>query len=90
MLGGRLVRVERHRARTTEGEELHLDSWEVFSSQDSLDQLTAELVLAGVATRRYADVSEPSATTSTTRPGARGAARSPGIGSAPPRLPWPS
>ncbi len=58
VLGARLVSVERPRARTTDGEELHLDSWAVFSSKDLLDQLTAERVLAGVATRRYADVSE--------------------------------
>ena len=31
----------------------------MFSSKDLLDQLTAERVLAGVATRRHADVSEP-------------------------------
>ncbi len=59
VLGGRIVSVERPRARTTEGEELHLDSWAVFSSQDLLDQLTAERVLAGVATRRHTDVAEP-------------------------------
>lgn len=59
VLGGRLVSVERPRARTTEGEELALDSWAVFSSADLLDQLTAERVLAGVATRRHVDVAEP-------------------------------
>ena len=59
VLGGRIVSVERPRARTTEGEELHLDSWAVFSSQDLLDQLTAERVLAGVSTRRHTDVAEP-------------------------------
>jgi putative transposase len=59
VLGGRLVSVERPRARTTEGEELHLGTWAVFSSQDLLDQLTAERVLAGVATRRHTDVAEP-------------------------------
>jgi transposase-like protein len=31
----------------------------VFSNKDLLDQLTAERVLAGVATRRHADVAEP-------------------------------
>ena len=58
-LGGRLVPVERPRGRTLEGEEITLDSWAVFSSKDLLDQLTAERVLAGVATRRHGDVSEP-------------------------------
>ena len=49
----------RPRGRTLEGEEIALDSWAIFSSKDLLDQLTAERVLAGVATRRHADVSEP-------------------------------
>ena len=51
--------VERPRGRTTDGHEVELDSWAVFSSKDLLDQLTAERVLAGVATRRHGDVSEP-------------------------------
>ncbi len=59
MLGGRLLSVERPRGRAVDGEEITLDSWAVFSSKDLLDQLTAERVLTGVATRRYADVSEP-------------------------------
>jgi putative transposase len=59
VLGGRLLSVERPRARTTNGQEMELDSWAVFSSKDLLDQLTAERVLAGVATRRHGDVSEP-------------------------------
>ena len=58
-LGGRLLPVERPRARTTDGAEVELDSWAVFSSKDLLDQLTAERVLAGVATRRHVDVAEP-------------------------------
>jgi putative transposase len=59
VLGGRLLSVERPRARTLDGQEITLDSWAIFSSQDLLDQLTAERVLVGVATRRHADVSEP-------------------------------
>ena len=58
-LGGRLLSVERPRGRTIDGEEITLDSWAVFSSKDLLDQLTAERVLAGVATRRHGEVSEP-------------------------------
>ena len=58
-LGGRLLAVERPRGRTTDGTEIELDSWAVFSSKDLLDQLTAERVLAGVATRRHVDVAEP-------------------------------
>jgi len=59
VLGGRLVPVERPRGRSIEGDEISLDSWAVFSSRDLLAQLTAERVLAGVATRRHADVAEP-------------------------------
>jgi len=63
VLGGRLLAVERPRGRTTDGTELELDSWAVFSSKDLLDQLTAERVLAGVATRRHVEVPSPSAPT---------------------------
>jgi putative transposase len=59
VLGGRLVPVQRPRARTTDGSEVELDSWAVFSSKDLLDQLTAERVLAGVAMRRHVDVADP-------------------------------
>lgn len=59
VLGGREVSVERPRGRTVDGHEVELDSWAAFSSKDLLNQLTVERMLAGVATRRYADV-EPS------------------------------
>ena len=59
VLGGRLVTVERPRARTTRGEEITLDSWKVFSSADLLNALVVERMLAGVATRRHQDVAEP-------------------------------
>jgi hypothetical protein len=59
VLGERLLPVERSRGRTVGGEEVTLDSWAVFSSRDLLDQLTAERVPDGVASRRHADVSEP-------------------------------
>jgi len=58
-LGGRKVSVTRPRGRTTAGQEVHLDSWAVFSSEDLLTQLVCERMLAGVATRRHADVAEP-------------------------------
>jgi transposase-like protein len=58
-LGGRKVSVKRPRGRTTQGTEVELDTWAVFSSEDLLDQLVAERMLAGVATRRHVDVSEP-------------------------------
>jgi putative transposase len=59
VLGGRNVTAERPRGRTTDGEEIALDTWAVFSSEDLLRQLVVERMLAGVATRRHADVAEP-------------------------------
>jgi hypothetical protein len=58
-LGGRTVPVERPRATLSGGGELALDSYAVFSSTDLLAQLAVERMLAGVATRRHADVAEP-------------------------------
>lgn len=59
VLGERLLPVKRPRGRRVDGQEVTLDSWAVFSSKDLLDQLTVERVLAGVASRRHTDVSEP-------------------------------
>jgi putative transposase len=59
VMGGRTVSVERPRGRTTEGREIELDTWAVFSSTDLLTQLVCERMLAGVATRRHVDVAEP-------------------------------
>lgn len=59
VLGGRRVRAERPRGRTTDGTEIVLDAWAAFSSDDLLTQLVMERMLAGVATRRHADVAEP-------------------------------
>jgi transposase-like protein len=58
-LGGRRVPARRPRARTTDGKEVKLDSWEVFAGDDLLTQLVCERMLAGVATRRHASVGEP-------------------------------
>jgi putative transposase len=58
-LGGRKVHLERPRARTTQGTEVSLDTWEAFSSGDLLDQVALERMLAGVATRRHVDVADP-------------------------------
>src|SRR5207248_8891953 len=59
VLGGRQVTVTRPRGRSVDGGEIELESWKVFSSRDLLDRLTVERMLAGVATRRHVDVSEP-------------------------------
>jgi putative transposase len=59
VLGGRRVRTERPRGRTTAGAEIVLDTWKAFSSADLLNSLVVERMLAGVATRRHIDVAEP-------------------------------
>ncbi len=59
VLRGRKVRTERPRGRTAEGKEIALDTWAVFSSEDLLTQVVMERMLAGVPTRRHADVAEP-------------------------------
>jgi putative transposase len=59
VLGGRTVPVRRPRATRTEGGEVHLDSYAVFSDRDLLTQVAVERMLAGVATRRHALVAEP-------------------------------
>ena len=58
-LGGRTVPVDRPRAKLAGGGELRLDSYAVFSCTDLLTELAVERMLAGVATRRHADVAEP-------------------------------
>jgi transposase-like protein len=59
VLGGRRVEAERPRGRTTGGEEVALETWSVFASDDLLTQIAKERMLAGVATRRHKDVAEP-------------------------------
>ena len=59
VLGGRQVQATRPRGRTTDDEEISLDTWKVFSSADLLNSLVVERMLAGVATRRHQDVAEP-------------------------------
>ncbi|MGH7746035.1 MAG: IS256 family transposase [Candidatus Dormibacteria bacterium] len=58
-LGGRSVPLRRPRASLTDGGELVLDSYAVFSGTDLLTQLAMERMLAGVATRRHGLVAEP-------------------------------
>jgi putative transposase len=59
VLGGRTVPLRRPRATLTDGGELQLDSYAVFSSTDLLTQIAMERMLAGVATRRHGLVGEP-------------------------------
>ena len=51
VLGGRMVKTERPRGRSSAGEEIGLDTWKAFSSADLLNSLVVERMLAGVATR---------------------------------------
>src|SRR5271166_4470111 len=58
-LGGRHVPVTRPRARTVDGHEVPLTSYEHFAVDDVLTQVVMERMLAGVATRRHARTAEP-------------------------------
>jgi putative transposase len=59
VLGGRKVTTERPRGRSTDGGEVALDTWAVFSNEDLLTRVVVERMLAGVSTRRHVDVAEP-------------------------------
>jgi putative transposase len=59
-LGGRRVRVDRPRVRTTDGTaEVPVPTWAAFSGRELLDQLTLERMLAKLSTRRYRAGLEP-------------------------------
>jgi transposase-like protein len=58
-LGGRRVPVTRPRARTVNGYEVPLHTYAHFASDDLLQQVVLERMLAGVATRRHARIAEP-------------------------------
>src|SRR6478672_4790033 len=58
-LGGRRVAVGRPRARTLDGHEVPLTSYEHFAGDDMLTRVVMERMLAGVATRRHARTAEP-------------------------------
>jgi hypothetical protein len=59
-LGGRRVPVTRPRVRAADGSgELHLASYDLFSSTGILGQLAMEKMLAGLSSRRYRDGLEP-------------------------------
>ena len=59
-LGGRRVGVRRPRMRSAEDErELPVATYEYFVDRDPLTRAVMDRMLAGVSTRRFADVSEP-------------------------------
>ncbi|MGB6564309.1 MAG: hypothetical protein WBE69_17055, partial [Candidatus Binataceae bacterium] len=48
------MKVERPRARSVDGHELSLPSWQAWSARDPLDERAFEQMVLGVSTRRYA------------------------------------
>jgi putative transposase len=59
-LGGRRVKVYRPRIRTADDErELPVETYEYFADRDPLTRAVMDRMLAGVSTRRFADVGEP-------------------------------
>jgi len=59
-LGGRRLAVTRPRVRAADGSgELHLPSYDLFSSTEVLGQLAPEKMLAGLSSRRYVRGLEP-------------------------------
>src|SRR5215207_6953058 len=58
-LGGRRVPVRRPRARTVDGHEVPLQTYEHFAAEDLLSQVVLERMLAGIATRRHTRAAEP-------------------------------
>ncbi len=59
-LGGRRVAVRRPRVRTADDEhELRVGSYEYFADRDPLTRAVMDRMLAGVSTRKFADVGEP-------------------------------
>jgi len=53
VLGGRRVAVQRPRARTKDGHEVRLPSWQRFSNEDPLHRRAVDQMVVGVATRKY-------------------------------------
>jgi putative transposase len=59
-LGGRRVAVRRPRMRTADDErELPVESYEYFADRDPLTRAVMDRMLAGVSTRKFAQVGEP-------------------------------
>jgi putative transposase len=58
-LGGRRVAVSRPRARTVDGTELPVATYRYFADRDPLQRAVMDRMLAGVSTRKFAQVGEP-------------------------------
>lgn len=59
VLGGRLARVRRPRARTLDDREVELPSWTEFRKRDPLSERAVEQMIVGVSTRKYGRSLEP-------------------------------
>ena len=59
VLGGRKVRVEKPRVRSVEGEELHLEVYQVFQDPSLLTNAALERMIHGLSTRNYEQGLEP-------------------------------
>src|SRR5512134_3815336 len=58
-LGARRVPVSRPRVRTTDGQEVALETFAAFAGDDLLGQVVLERMLAGLACRRFSAAQEP-------------------------------
>ena len=58
-LGGRRIEMKRLRARSVEGKELRLPSFEFAAGRDPLDARTLEAIAIGVSSRKYARSLDP-------------------------------
>ncbi len=59
VLGGRRIKMQRPRARTTDNAEVSLDTYATFADDDVLSAVVMERMLAGLATRRHRAAGEP-------------------------------
>lgn len=59
VLGGRKVAIKRPRARTTNGEEVRLETYAAFQDENLLPALALERMIHGLSTRRYEHGLEP-------------------------------
>lgn len=59
VLGGRKIGIERPRARSLSGEELVLETYQLFQNEDLLDEAALERMLHGLSCRRYQHGLEP-------------------------------
>lgn len=59
VLGSQRVTVTRPRGRFVDGGEVELATWECFASEGLRRQVVVERMLAGDATRRHVDITEP-------------------------------